>query len=381
MTTGKTSSTNKTCPTCGTRISENATRCLVCGRVFTTADSKPAAKNIQGPKIPEITLSLPIALGLIALILVVGAGTVFLLLRSTGRVVEPTTTPTSTSTATITITPTASLTPTLAPTFTPLPPFEYIVQSNDTCSLIAGSFNVSINSIVLLNNLPADCGTLSIGQILLIPQPTPTPSPLPTSTLSAMDATEEACDKLEYTVGEYDTLSSIAANYNVSMDSIKEYNGKTTDTVYQGEVLIIPLCRRNPTEGPTPTATLPPPYLAPNLLLPAHGSVFLNVNETITLQWAAVGTLRENEFYQVSIEDITEGTGRKLVDYVVDTKYIVPSTFRPVGDDPHIIQWWITPVRQTGTTEDMKPIYDTAGAPSEKRVFSWAGSNIATPTP
>jgi LysM repeat protein len=381
MTTGKSTSTSKTCPTCGTRISENATRCLVCGRVFTAADSKAVSKPIQGPRIPEITLSLPIALGLIALILVVGAGTVFFLLQSTGRVVEPTITPTNTATLTITITPTASLTPTLVPSFTPLPPFEYTVQSNDTCSVIAGSFNVSINSIVLLNNLPADCGVLSIGQKLIIPQPTPTASPLPTSTLSAADATEEACDKIDYTVGEYDTFSSISANYNVSIEAIKEYNQITTDIVYQGQLIIIPLCRRNPTPGPTPTATLPPPYLAPNLLLPAHGSVFLNLNETITLQWASVGTLRENEFYMVTIEDITEGTGRKLVDYVVDTKYIVPTSFRPSSDTPHIIQWWITPVRQTGTTEDMKPIYDTAGAPSENRVFSWSGTSIATPTP
>jgi LysM repeat protein len=232
-----------------------------------------------------------------------------------------------------------------------------------------------------LNNLPADCGVLSIGQKLIIPQPTPTASPLPTSTLSAADATEEACDKIDYTVGEYDTLSSISANYNVGIEAIKEYNQMTTDIVYQGQLIIIPLCKRNPTPGATPTATLPPPYLAPNLLLPAHGSVFLNINETITLQWASVGNLRENEFYMVAIEDITEGTGRKLVDYVVDTKYIVPTSFRPSSESPHIIQWWITPVRQTGTTEDMKPIYDTAGAPSEKRVFSWSGTSIATPTP
>lgn len=366
----------KTCPTCGTRLNENATRCLVCGRNF----SEEQSQNVKASGMPAITLSLPVALVLIMLFLVIGAGVVFLLLRSTDQIVEPTITPTVTQTVTVTITPTASLTPSPQPTFTPLPPLEYFVKEGDLCASVAALFNVSIQSIILENNLSADC-PLFIGQRLLIPQPTPTASPLPSSTLSDVEATEEACEKLDYKVQEGDTLSGISLNYNIPMDVIKEYNGLTTDVVYEGQPLVLPLCQRNPTPGPTPTATLPPPYPAANLLQPSDGQVFVAANETITLQWAAVGTLRENEAYAVTVEDLTEGTGRKITEYVVDTKFIVPSSFRPSDDMPHIIRWSVMPVRQTGTTIDGQPIWDTAGARSVGRVFSWWGSNLTTPTP
>jgi LysM repeat protein len=343
---------------------------------------KPA-KSVQGPRMPEITLSLPIALGLIVIILAIGAAVVFSLLRSTGRVVEPTVTPTTTLTPTLTATPTASPTSSPAPTFTALPPLEYTVKEGEYCATIAAIFNVSVSSIVLLNNLPADCGTLYVGDKLLIPQPTPTASPQPTATLSGDQATEEACGKLPYEVGENDTISGIARNYNISIDVLKEYNGLTTDIVYQGQTLIIPLCQRLPTPGPTPTATLPPPYPAPNLLLPADGQSFAADAASITLQWAAVGTLREQEAYQVVIEDVTGGTGRRLVSYVTDTKYIVPASFQPTETAPHVIRWWIQPVRQVSSTKDGQPIYDSAGVTSTPRTFIWSGSTTGavTPTP
>jgi len=346
-----------------------------------TSETAKAGKTVQGPRMPEVTISLPVALGLIVLVLAIGAGVVYAFLQSKNAIVEPTTTPTLTTTATATLTTTASLTPSPLPTFTPLPPLEYIIKAGDYCSSIAAFFNVSIQSIVLLNNLPPDCGVLSIGQKLLIPQPTPTASPLPTSTLSGVEATDAACEKVEYIVKENDTLSGISRAYAVSAEAIKVYNGKTNDVVFQGEKLIIPLCQRLPTPGPTPTPTPPPPYPAPNLLLPTDGAAFMTMNETITLQWASIGTMRENESYQVVVEDITDNTGRKLVEYVTDTKFIVPVSFRPSGDTPHIIRWTVTTVRQTGTAQDGSPIWESAGLVSTPRVFSWSGGAISTPTP
>ena len=74
-----------------------------------------------------------------------------------------------------------------------------------------------------------------------------------------------------------------------------------------------------------------------------------NPTDVITLQWASVGELRENEAYAVTIEDVTEGNARKLVEYVKDTKFIVPESFRPTSTTPHVFRWSILPVRQTGT--------------------------------
>jgi hypothetical protein len=101
----------------------------------------------------------------------------------------------------------------------------------------------------------------------------------------------------------------------------------------------------------------------------------------VTLQWASVGVLRPNEAYNVIIEDLTEGSGRRLVDYVTDTRYIIPVTFRPTDSMPHVIRWNIQPVRQTGTDAEGKPIWQIAGALGTPMVFSWSGLGISSPTP
>jgi LysM repeat protein len=386
MTSETPSKPTKLCPTCGTRVSEDASRCLVCGKDLSGTE-KPAGKSrtVQGSRMPQITLSLPIALILLALFLGIGAVLVFFALQETGRVVEPTITPTITST----VTPTVTATPeTPFPTDTPLPtptPMSYTVQAGDTCAGIAFTFGVSIQSIVLLNNLPADCNTLVEGQQLQIPQPTPTPTALPTSTLSAAEATEQACEKVDYVVQENDTLSSIANSYNVPMAVIQEYNGLSSETVFVSMPLTIPLCERFPTPGPTPTATLPPPYSAPNLLLPPDGARFNQSGDTVTLQWASIGTLLDNEAYEITIVDFTDGDSRRLVDYVTDTKFIVPAAFRSSDNEGHLYRWWVMTTRQAGTDEDGNPVWDSAGAASDQRVFMWSGSisapEPATPTP
>jgi len=94
MTSETSSQKTQVCPTCGTRLSESATRCLVCGAELTgkAAEEQKAAKKVekavQASRMPEITLGLPAALGLMAIILLIGAGVVYAALNVGGRVVE-----------------------------------------------------------------------------------------------------------------------------------------------------------------------------------------------------------------------------------------------------------------------------------------------------
>jgi len=370
----------KLCPTCGTRVSEEATRCLVCGAELRNGSEAEAAstKAVRGSRMPQVTLSLPLAILLLALFLTIGAVMVYVALDSQGTIVEPTTTPTITATITPSITP-SPLPPTTTSTPEPSPtPLTYTIAGGDTCLAIAARFEVSVQSIVLLNNLPAACNTLVQGNTLLIPQPTPTATPQATATLSAADAEFEACEKVYYTVEEGDTLSLIAQNYNVPIEAIKEWNGMVNNTVLVGLPIIIPLCERPATPGPSPTPTPPPPYPAPSLLLPADGAVFTLDNATVTLQWSAVGTLNSNEAYRITVEDITEGEGRKLIDEVSSTTFSVPASFRAKTNVPHIYRWSVMPVRQVGTDESGNIIWDSAGAVSETRVFTWVGETSAT---
>lgn len=332
---------------------------------------------------PEITLSLPLALGALAVILLIGASVVYFSLRAGigGQLTEPTAVGTPTETATITPIPTDTLPPTAIPTETPLPPFEYTVRSGDTCGGIAVAFGVSVQSIVILNNLPTTC-IISVGTVLKIPYPTPTPAPPPTDIPNEATQTAQACEKVLYTVQTNDTLLSISLSYNVPQDAIKFYNGLSSDNVFLGSTIVIPLCERAATPGPTPTATLPPPYPAANLLLPPDGAAFTLANDVVTLQWASIGTLRDDERYQVTIEDVTSGQARRITEYVTDTKFIVPTSFRPNDNLAHVIRWWVTTVRQNGVDEQGQAVYDPAGAVSDKRVFTWVGVTVeGTPSP
>jgi len=329
---------------------------------------------------PQLTFSLPAALGLLALFILIGAISLFVALKGTGRLPNATSIPTVTQTVTVTPTPTDTLIPTDTATLTPEPPDIYTVQTGDSCISIASLYGTSVTAIVNLNSLNSNCTNLQVGQKIKVPHPTPTPLPVPTATLLPADATRAACQTSKYTVQANDTLSTIAANYAVSITAIKEWNGLSTDNVMVDQVLIIPLCMRAATPGPTPTPTTPPPYPAPNLLLPALGDTFNLATDSITLQWSSVGELRANERYQVTVLDLTGDTGHKLVDYVTDTKYVVPVTFRPQDNNTHIMSWWAVTVRQSGTDDQGNPIWSTAGAASLIRVFGWSGAGPA-PTP
>ena len=382
------SSKTKVCPTCGTRLSENATRCLVCGTEFNAKPepkvAKKVEKSVQASRMPVVTLSLPSAVGIIAVVIIVAASIVFFSLRASAPPgtfeTADTATPTLTATATLPSTPT--LIPTDVPTSTNIPPFDYVVSASDgTCSQIAFNFNISVQSIIIANNLPSTC-PISVGQALKIPYPTPTIPPAATNTPEPVDATRQACETVPITVQDGDTLSTIALNYAVPPEAIKEYNGLPTDNVFIGSSLLIPLCKRAATPGPTPTATIPPPYPAPNLLLPADGAAFTLANDVVTLQWASVGVLRDGEAYQITVEDVTSDQTRRLTDYVTDTKYIVPTSFRPKDNVAHILRWWVTPVRQAGTDDQGQPIWVASGAVSDKHVFTWVGVAVeGTPNP
>lgn len=369
---------SQNCPVCGTRISETATRCLVCGTALDGTATAKKERPIDSKRIPEVKMSLGALIGLGILVLALIAVVVFLVInQQRGGTVAATATEEVTQTATPTLTLSPTNTPTLQPepTWTPLPPLDYVVKANETCSDIAAQFRVSVQSIILANNLSTDC-MLSEGRTIKVPQPTLTPSPVPTATPEAIEAMADICtNTVSIVVSSSDTLQGIAMNYNVAMKDIQDFNKLSGTTIRQGQTLIIPLCDRLPTPGPTLTPTPLPPYPAPNLLLPRSGAAFSATDESVTLQWAAVAALRSNEVYRVKIQDLTSIEEKILVEYVTDTKFILPATFRPTDGNPHIIQWSVTVARQINQ-DNKNPIYEEAGITSAFRVFSWFGSGV-----
>lgn len=331
----------------------------------------------------EVKISIPVLVILVFVFVVLLVGLVYFAMSSMNakkNAVAPVLQDTATATLTVTVTPSLTPTGTQLPTWTPLPLLDYTVKKNETCSDIAAQFRVSVQSIILANNLDVNC-TLSVGTLLRIPQPTPTASPVPTATPEALEDDPDTCkNTMPVIVDSGMTLSSIAFNYNVSIDAIRDFNHLSSDVVRQGQTIIVPLCDRLPTAGPTPTATPVPPYPAPNLLLPRSGEAFNGTVEAVTLQWSVVANLRENEVYRVVIQDLTSTEEKILVQYVKDSKFIIPGTFRSGDNSPHIYQWTVSVARQINQDRN-NPIYEEAGHSSVFRVFSWIGTGTEPAKP
>lgn len=339
---------------------------------------RPAARR-GGLALPQVSLPLPAALAAVGLFIILG---LVLILGATGGFAavggRPTNTPIATSTTVATFTPAPTATETLAPTPTPLPPVDYTVKQGDTIGAIAVQFGVSMQSILDLNGLSPDT-PLQISQIIKVPQPTPTETPEPTATLEVAQLTAVA--RPTYVVKAGDTLGGIAKFYNVDYKALLEVNNITNaDQLRAGQTLIIPVDRPQPTAGPTPTETPPPSYAAPRLLSPADGAAFTAADQDVTLQWATVEILRENEVYFVTALDVTCNCARELRVTTQSNRLIIPIDMRPLEALPHVYKWTVVTARQTGVDARGQPIYEPAGATSDARTFTWTGSSEAAPT-
>lgn len=101
----------------------------------------------------------------------------------------------------------------------PLGSNYYTVKKGDSLWSIAKQFGVTVNDLKDANNLSSNL--LSIGQNLLIPG-------------------KNDVDNFEYVVKKGDTLYGIANKYNVSVDSLKDYNKLSTDSLSIGQIIKIP---------------------------------------------------------------------------------------------------------------------------------------------
>jgi LysM repeat protein len=382
----------RVCPTCGTRIAETAVKCAVCGTLLGRGGAKPyrAPSGISGT---SATVNLPVGAVIAGPVisLLIGALAVVFLVRAGYLSSAKTAISVSVASPSITLTllPSDTQEPTNTPS--PLPPNRDTVKEGDNCYSILSRNNIRaddqnkyLNLITTESGKPVDCSNLQPGEVILIPQYTPTMPPPATATMNALNQTEEACTFDSYTVVEGDSISGISIMYNVPVEAIKRWNkqyGFENDVVFPGMVLRIPLCERNPTQGPSPTPTTPPPYPAPNLLTPPDGTVFGAAEEDIALQWATVYQLKENELFRVTIKDISMGAGTETVLYTNENRKIVPKELRPTDGSVHVFQWSVSVVRQTGSTEGGKTVYVSAGAESERRVFAWGGVPPVMPTP
>jgi len=231
------------CPLCGTRASDLATRCLVCG----TELSRPPTRLFR--QRPRKYRPNPAALALLGMFVFLGA---LLLGLATGRVPLPAFMMDDTPTITLTFTPlptataTGTPTPTPPPTHTPLPPIEYVVAEGDSCLVIAWNYDVSVESIIFQNSLDNQC-TISVGRTLLIPRPTPSPTPRPSPTVRGATAGPSPTQSTPVPMATYvvqagDTCLGIALQYGTDVETLMRLNGLTNCAfIREGQGLNVPL--------------------------------------------------------------------------------------------------------------------------------------------
>ncbi|MEJ2750482.1 MAG: LysM peptidoglycan-binding domain-containing protein, partial [Anaerolineae bacterium] len=266
------------------------------------------------------------------------------------------------------------------------PPQPHTVSAGETLIGLALRYRVSVDSIAELNGIPAD-SSLMVNQALQIPWPTATPPLVPVATLingETVIADPTGCET--YQIQSGDSLSGVAARYDVDFGLFLQVNRLTTDSIPQpGDVVCIPEIVYGsslpPTPGPSPTPTVTSPPPGPQLLYPVANATIEPPNSPVMLQWTAVKNLADDEWYMVELTDLDNVDGFPHRGFTRDTAFHVPSSWRPaVEEEAHTLQWRVSIVQVTGRRADGLPIYTYDGQASAPAYFSWEGA-IPTPTP
>ncbi len=178
-------------------------------------------------------------------------------------------------------------------------------------------------------------------RVVVIRQPTPT-SFMPTATP----------ELLTHVVVEGEVLGLIAEEYDTTVEAILEANDiEDVDLISVGQELIIVGAKRTPlpaatrTSSPTPTPTSPFAYEAPTPLYPEEQAVFEGRKANIVLQWASVGILREEEWYEARVW--TRGEKEAHRTWTKASNWRVPDSLYP-GAQGDVLYWDVAVVHRSG---------------------------------
>ncbi|HNT25290.1 MAG TPA: LysM peptidoglycan-binding domain-containing protein [Anaerolineales bacterium] len=232
----------------------------------------------------------------------------------------------------------------------------HVVATGQSFWAIAIAYGVTIHDLEVWNNLSSG-SALQVGQRLFIPSANTEGYATPTPVGMVVPSTPDADGKVFHTVQAYQTLTTIAQAYGVTVDTVLVLNGLQLDWPLQiNQVLMISPGQITP--SPTPRPLTPIERLTPA----SDGNYYHVVGNGETLSWIA-------SLYNITVMDLMGWNGLNNTSIIQpDQKLILqvtpPATITPTPAPPTITPT-ISPTRPLPTaTRTPSPLPASPGSPT-----------------
>lgn len=240
----------------------------------------------------------------------------------------------------------------------------HVVASGQSYWAIAIAYHVTIKDLEVWNNLSRDV-PLQVGQKLFIPSSNTEGYATPTPVGMILPSTPDADGKIVHTVAAYQTLTTIAEAYKVTIDSILNLNGIQADWPLQIEqkLLIYP---GKVTPSPTPRPLTPIEKLTPA----SDGNYYHIVQSGETLLWIA-------GLYDITLAELTAWNGLASDSIIRPEQKLILQVTPPATSTATTAPPTSTPILEASDTPRPKTPTQTA-SPTAQSITT---TPLSTPQP
>jgi LysM repeat protein len=197
----------------------------------------------------------------------------------------------------------------------------HVVEAGQSFWSIAIAYKITIADLETWNNISRN-SKLQIGQRLFIPGSNTEGYATPTPVGMIQVSTPDSNGKIIHTVQAYQTLSTIAQAYKISVDTILAFNGLQLDWPLQiGQILLIDPGYVTPSPTPLPLTEIQ--KLTPE----SDGKYYHTIQSGETLSWIA-------DFYDLSVTDLMAWNGLNSASIIMPEQKLVLLVTPPVTETP-----------------------------------------------
>jgi LysM repeat protein len=227
----------------------------------------------------------------------------------------------------------------------------HVVEAGQSFWSIAVAYKITIKDIEIWNNLSRE-SKLQIGQRLFIPGSNTAGYATPTPVGMVLISIPDADGKVIHTVEAYQTLSTIAQAYKITVDRILNLNGWQVDWPLQiGQKLLI-------SPGFVTPSPTPRPLTAIERLTPASdGKYYHVISSGENLSWIA-------NYYGISVTNLMAWNGLNASSILIPDQKLILQVTLPATATPTL-----------GAAVTMLPVSTLASTPTPSQSPTQANAN------